>query len=295
MSRFHGPNSPNAFNDAFDALDAPERLLEIVRQRLGTTYAVRPFFKHGPTPESRPSAVLLLLGFQGEGVDGEPCIILTKRSQSVPQPGDICCPGGSQSPLTDLLLAGLLSLPISLPGYPIFRATDDGHGPKCRRERFRMVRLLATGLREGVEEMRLNPFGVRFLGPMPAETLSLFRRTIYPMVCGVEQPQRFVPNREVARVVRIPLRRLLNPDAYALLCIEYRDRLKTHAMRGFNNFPCFIHDDAAGRELLWGVTFRIVARFLEMIFGFLPPAAERLPRIEGKLGGAYLTGTPADG
>ena len=56
------------------------------------------------------SGVLFLLGQrqnQHSG-EGEPCLILNKRSIKVKQPGDLCCPGGRVAPRLDGLLAKLV-------------------------------------------------------------------------------------------------------------------------------------------------------------------------------------------
>ncbi|HSM74653.1 MAG TPA: hypothetical protein VK852_08460, partial [Desulfobacterales bacterium] len=75
--------------------------------------------------------------------------------------------------------------------------------------------LLAAALREGFEEMRLNPLGVEFLAPMQAQRLVLFQRVIYPLVGWVPRQRRFIPNWEVDKIVRIPLAALLDPVNYA--------------------------------------------------------------------------------
>ena len=109
-------------------------------------------FKRG----SGSSAVLLLLGPQGGQTGREPCLILNKRSAKVRQPGDICCPGGGITPVLDVFLSKLLALP----GLPLGRWT---YWPRWQGKRAlnggAMPLLLATGLREGFEEMRLNPLG----------------------------------------------------------------------------------------------------------------------------------------
>jgi hypothetical protein len=43
-------------------------------------------------------------------------------------------------------------------------------------------------------------------------------------------------------------------------------------------------------ELLWGATYRITMRLLEITFDFAPPAIGDLPRIDGRLSERYLTG-----
>jgi hypothetical protein len=147
--------------------------------------------------------------------------------------------------------------------------------------------LLAASLREALEEMRLNPLGVRFLGPMPSEGLWMFRRVIYPMVGWLPRQRRFLPNWEVDRIVFVPIRRLLQPEWYGIFRLPYDGYGDPGMSQGF---PCFYHQDEAGSEVLWGATYRIVTVFLEMVFGFRPPEGPGLRVIERGLEKGYWQG-----
>jgi hypothetical protein len=120
-------------------------------------------------------------------------------------------------------------------------------------------------VRESIEEMRLNPFGLDFLGPLPAQPLVLFQRVIYPMVVWISGQRRFYPNWEVEKIIYIPLRDLLNPALYARYQLRFEEA-----------------------EVLWGATYRITAVFLNYVFGFAPPDLNSLPEIHGSLSKAYL-------
>ncbi len=213
-----------------------------------------------------PSSVLLLMGPHcGDRSEGfRPCLILNKRSRRVSQPGDLCCPGGSVSPQADSYLAKVLGLP----GFPLSRWT---HWRAWRQRRPKAARslglLLATSLRESFEEMRLNPLSVTFLGPLPPQRLIMFKRMIFPMVGWTDRQQRFFPNWEVDKIVRIPIDALLTPDHYG----RYRFGYGKGAERVVKDYPCFTHHSGRETELLWGATYRIVMTFLEMVFGFAPP------------------------
>ena len=138
--------------------------------------------------------------------------------------------------------------------------------------------------------MRLNPFRVKFLGPLPSQQLVMFRRVIYPMVCLISRQKRFFPNWEVDKIVRIPLRNLLNPGSYACyrLCLESG---KESPQKGrTQDFPCFLHEDHDEKEVLWGATYRIVMVFLDLIFGFRPPDTRSLPVVLGSLNENYYGG-----
>ena len=138
--------------------------------------------------------------------------------------------------------------------------------------------------------MRLNPFGVRFLGPLPPQSLVMFQRVIYPMVAWVQRQKRFFPNWEVDKIVYIPLRDLLNPANYRRyrLCIQTRANEQSSNLG--QDYPCFRFQTDSDKEILWGATYRITTEFMEYIFGFKPPDLETLPVIEGILDQNYLTG-----
>lgn len=272
----------------------PERLMPHVRRALWAHAEGRPIFDTAAADLPAASAVLLLLGHCGEAsgpAAGETCLILNKRSVRVRQPGDLCCPGGSVSPRFDFFAARLLEMPFfPLQRWPFWR--------RWRRERPLEARwlslYLATGLREGFEEMRLNPLRIRFLGPLPHHRLVLFRRLIYPLVAWVPHQRRFQINWEVQTIVKIPLRSLLDPTCY----ICYRLRLATvkseaPPVADTRDHPGFRLQGAHGGELLWGATYRIAMGFLKAVFDFTPPPLEALPVIDGRLDRTYLTGDRA--
>jgi hypothetical protein len=160
-----------------------------------------------------------------------------------------------------------------------------------RRESHWLALYFATALREAYEEMRLNPFRVRLLGPMPHHRLVLFRRLIYPLAVWVPGQPRFKPNWEVARIVRIPLRQLFDPQHY----IRYRltMTLTPHATEQVREVPAFRYRSSAGQDILWGATFKITMAFLQLVFEFAPPEMASLPQEDGYLGKGYLTGERA--
>lgn len=246
-------------------------------------------FSKDVTNSSTTSAVLFLLGMHCKEKDfsNAPCLILNKRSLKVKQPGDLCCPGGSISSRVDAFLSKILYLP----GSPLTRWPYWQMWHKQRRQEAQNLALLfATCLREGFEEMRLNPLGVKFLGPLPQQQLIMFHRVIYPMVCWISRQKQFSPNWEVERVVYIPLQNLLNPSNYA----RYRLQIETSQEYGNNpevkDYPCFIQKQKDHNEVLWGATFRITMAFLEIVFGFRPPDMGSLPIVSGSLDKNYLTG-----
>jgi hypothetical protein len=264
-------------------LQRPSLLRKQIGDRLHTHNSREPIFTMEGVDLAVASAVLFLLGRQ-PGKTNHPeelCLILNKRSANVRQAGDLCCPGGRVSPRLDAGLAKLLRLPM----LPLARWSFWADWRKRRPYDVKWLRLLlATGLRESMEEMRLNPFGLKFLGPLTPQTLVMFQRVIYPMVIWVTRQKRFYPNWEVEKIVSIPLRDLFNPAQYA----RYRLRIETPSAGEYvNTFPCFRYEKDGKTEILWGATFRITMVFLNYVFGFSPPDFDSLPEIRGNLSRAY--------
>lgn len=235
------------------------------------------------------SSVLLLIGQcpAANGHPGGPCLILNKRSRHVKQAGDLCFPGGGISPRKDTLLASLLRLP----GMPLSRWP---YWSRWRRENRVQADLMALffaiGLRESFEEMRLNPFAVKLVGPLPSQRLKMFRRIIYPVAAWVPRQKRFFPNWEVEKIVPLPLGLLLQPQGYLRCRLIYPENAQRKFDRKTEDFPCFRYDGENGCDLLWGATYRIVATFLKLVCGFRPPPLDKRPLVTRALTESYLTG-----
>ena len=244
-----------------------------------------------PTPDDgnsvRGSAVLFLLTSNvRDGSKGpEICVLLNKRSRRVLQPGDLCCPGGGVEK-RDRIFSRFLSLPYS----PLYKWSR--RHPRQTQNRLvyrRIAMLLATGLREAWEEMRLNPLRVSFLGPLPVQQLVMFDRKIYPLAAWIPARLSLKTNQEVDRIVRVPLRRLLDPGNYGRYQPTFTDTggIVLQPLE----FPCFIHNGLNGTEILWGATFRITMNFLSLVFGFSLPDMESLPLVKGRQEENYLNGS----
>jgi len=284
-------NSPPAdLNLVFDAAALRERVISVL-SKLGGMETL--FQNEDCRYGVRTSSVLLLLGwlFPEEGGIPEICIILNKRSKEIKQPGDLCCPGGAIEKLDHFLARLLAFRGSSLSRWPCWSELKTGQPQNAEF----LSLLYAAGLREAWEEMGLNPFGLTFLGPLPTQCLVLFRRSVHPMVAWVSYQKRFHLSSEVERIVQFPLRALLNPFNYAL----YRKFVPPHLEWRFRgatvDFPCFIYKIGERAELLWGVTFKIVTQFMEMIFGFQVPDIEKLPLIPASLDEEYVIGRTRNG
>ena len=243
-------------------------------------------FPQGVSNSHEASAVLFPISWKcpdsGQPVD--PCIVLNKRSKLVKQPGDLCFPGGAISHGFDLTLARFMQLPFfPLYRWPYWRKWQEGRPRQARR----LSLLFATSVRESFEEMKLNPFGVRFLGPLPPQRLVMFRREIFPFVGWIRSQRRFLINREVEKIVHIPLRELLKKENYARYKLLFNLPDGSAKDGAYQYFPCFQYQSMAGTEVLWGATYRIVMVFLELVFGFKAPRMERLSAVNGVIDETY--------
>lgn len=243
-------------------------------------------FPRGIRRSSMTSAVLFLLGRHPSAAGGRfrPCIVLNKRSGKVRQPGDLCFPGGRVAARLDPFLSRLLKLPFLPLGRWPHRVPWYRQRPQESR---RLELLLATSLRESLEEMRLNPLGIRFLGPLPSENLEWFHRILYPMVGWISRQRHFFPNWEVEEIIHVPLAELLKPKNYACYRLRFEGRKRHGSREVTQDFPCFLHQRDKGSEVLWGVTYRIVMVFLRAVFAFTPPALESLPVVNGTVAENY--------
>lgn len=277
--------------DAHERVESLEDSNALVEHITGALHGVRDrvdLSENRTEPGIVASSVLFLIGPRcaGEPDATEPCVILNKRSSLVKQPGDLCFPGGSIASGMDAWIARLLRLPgLPLSRWPHWGTWKDQWPENARR----LALLLATGLRESFEEMRLNPLRVSFLGPLPAQRLIMFRRVIHPMVVWVSRQQRFIPNWEVETVVSIPLKDLLDHSSYARYHLSVENDPGS-SESSFQAYPCFIHETGETREILWGATFRIVMTFLALVFGFVPPPMGSLEVVRGVLKETYFSG-----
>ena len=274
-------------------LNDPDELREHIVNMLHENGRNQPIFPGGIIGDRRASSVLVLMGcycFPTRGDESETCLLFNKRSDRVKQPGDLCFPGGRIAPLVDFWFSKMLGLPF----FPLYRWRFWKQWRTLRQQEARQLAvLLAAALREGFEEMRLNPFGVRFLGFMCPEALPMFGRVLYPMVGWMTGQRQFSPNWEVEKVIHIPLREFLEPGRYACYRVHFETGHRGLAHGVEKEFMCFIHESDDGREVLWGVTFEIVISFLEAVFGFRPPDKESLPVIYGTKDERYLNGAVA--
>lgn len=224
------------------------------------------------------AGVVLLLRYKEVNPDKHEYIFqLIKRSSTVSQSGDISCPGGMLHPRSDIILSYMFSPGIisRMPGKKVHFFQQNNHS-------IRIVRLfLANALREAWEEIGLNPFNTQFLGALPCYTLSLFTRTIFPLVCLVPNSYKFKLSSEVEMLMEIPISAFFERSNYARLELEMpfgnEESVDKHL------YPCILLPGENNKnEILWGATYSIIMNFLRIISDdclpvpFLPPTVKKV-------------------
>ncbi|TFG93766.1 MAG: hypothetical protein E4H15_00375 [Syntrophobacterales bacterium] len=197
--------------------------------------------------------------------DSELSFLLSKRSAAVSQSGDLSGTGGKLEPFWDHLLRFFI-----IRGFPsLMRGDARMYADRRGKTAFDTITLfLANAVRESWEEIRLSPFNLRFLGPLPPRNLLMFTKTIFPVVGLIEKRWEVRPNREVDKLVEIPLDAFYHDENYGLLSIRPPEGSPDGADND-RTFPCLIHTDSDGEEeILWGATFSIITSFLGIVFDF---------------------------
>jgi 8-oxo-dGTP pyrophosphatase MutT (NUDIX family) len=224
------------------------------------------------------AAIVLLLNYKKIHGQSEYVFQLIKRSQKVSQGGDISCPGGMLQPKQDSFLNTILKTGI----LPAIHGSKASRTQKVDRETAALINLFLTNaLREAWEEIGLNPLNTKYLGALPSYTLSMFARTIFPVVCLTRRQFSYKPNSEVEKMLDIPLSFFFQSDYYATLDI------KTSLGDGLEplqyQLPCLVIPDEEGdEEILWGATFNIIRNFLSIISDNSLPTGHS-PRIFSKV------------
>jgi len=245
-----------------------------------------------PPDHHQHAGVLLLLYFRenkssGNETEGEFFFRLIKRSHRVIQAGDLACPGGMlhakwDLPLKKLITSGLI---------PLLRNKAGQHARRRDSRTYHAIALfLANAAREAWEEIRLNPFRLLFLGPLPSYYLHPFRRTIFPLVGFVKSGHSFRLNYEVERLVDIPVPAFFQQENYGSLTTTSDSGLRP-SRNSLESLPCLIYRDEEGREnVLWGATFSIIASFFKIVFDFQIPQAQTGFAVNKTLDAHYVSG-----
>ncbi|MBU2488293.1 MAG: CoA pyrophosphatase [Proteobacteria bacterium] len=221
------------------------------------------------SPWGEAGVLLPLCHGDGSGGDaGGWSMILNKRSPDVPQPGDLCFPGGSPEPLADR--AGALVYPL-LSGITRPGALSRWLWTRLE-DAWPLAFFWAASTRECWEEMGVPPWRVAFLGALPGYRMLSRRKIIYPVVGRVAPDALMRLSREIAKVIRVPLADLLNPESYGVYTLDITGEFRKMFPVDTVDVPCFLVRQQDGPdEILWGATFHIVLTFLFAVFGFTPP------------------------
>lgn len=267
-----------------------EAIIEHIIERLGTAH-INYRDDTGVSGKNFAAGVLIPLLFTAgkAGEESGLSFLLSKRSAAVSQSGDLSGPGGKLEPSWDRLLRFFI-----VHGFPsVMKGEARRHAAKRGKPSFDAISLfLANAVRESWEEIRLSPFNLRFLGPLPPRSLVMFTKMIFPVVGLIEKRWDFRPNREVDKLVEIPLNAFYHEENYGLLCIGAPEDPSDRPERN-GGYPCLIHADSDGEEeILWGATFSIITSFLHIVFDFSPPriSSERIisrPLPSNYGGGSY--------
>jgi 8-oxo-dGTP pyrophosphatase MutT (NUDIX family) len=270
-------------------LDGPGIMREYVVEVLAKRCGPETLFRNDECQQVQTSSVMMLLAEEvpENGDAPEICLVLNKRSREVVQPGDLCFPGGRVKDALDSWVGKMLAFPGStLARWPCWKDLKRDRPDEARF----LSLLLAAALRESWEEMRLNPFSTRFLGPLPSQCLVLFKRVVHPMVGWLARRQEFKPSWEVEKIFFVPLRSLVDSSRYACYRLYVPPHLEWRFRGREIDFPCFLFPHGGRTELLWGVTYRIVTLFLELVFGFVPPGPATLPLVPAPVDESYING-----
>ena len=209
-------------------------------------------------------------------------IMLIKRSSRVAQPGDLSFPGGMLNNIWDRILR----LPFTHGPLSLVKGEARYLLAQQNKTTAKLITLfMITAFRESWEEIRLSPFQTRFLGPLPTRKLTLFNRTIFPVVGFVEHHGHLHPNQEAEKIVIIPLSSFYRQDSLGCLQIATPGQ-----RRQTIQYPCLIHQDTDGQEeILWGVTFHITLEFLRVVMDYHLPEWKSKRVISKSLTSDYLS------
>jgi len=222
---------------------------------------------------------------------GHYVLLLSKRSKNVQQPGDLCAPGGGIHPLLDSLSGKLLRFGL-VPGIRgLGLALAKSRGKTIYEQ---ILFLLANALRESWEELRLSPFNVEFLGPLPTYRLHHRSWVIFPMVGRVKHGWKPKLSWEVEKVISIPLEEFFRPTSYGVCSMEVPKNLIVQGIPNPWEFPCFIHEEDGEEEILWGATFEVIQSFFKSVFDFSFPAPDGRRVVRRPLASNYLSGREAE-
>jgi 8-oxo-dGTP pyrophosphatase MutT (NUDIX family) len=238
------------------------------------------------------AGVLLPLYFseakrEPRGLGSQYVLFLNKRSKRVPQAGDLCVPGGGIHSVLDRMSQQILKmgfLPMAR-GLAFQRAKQRGM-PAYEKILF----ILGNALRESWEEIRLSPFNVEFLGPLPSYSLQSRRWIMFPLVGRVKHAWEAKLSPEVDKLITIPLHDFFLPEKYAYYSLGVPAELISQGIPDPWEFPCLVYDADGEEEILWGATYTVIRSFLSLVFHQPLPSPDGRRIIRRPLPSNYFSG-----
>ncbi len=221
------------------------------------------------SPYVETSILLLLSPWDNPGKTQENwSFLLNKRSEKVPQPGDLCFPGGHLRPVMDRITARALVPHV----FPMAYGKGLLKAGKRDRETFTALTLfLAGAIRECWEETRISPFSLDFLGPVPAYRMLTRRKIIYPLVACLRKPVIPRTTPEIEKNIFAPFDEFFKKENYGTVTWTITGKFKEKYSMDKAAFPCFLVRQPDADEILWGATLNICLSFLKAVFDFSPP------------------------
>ncbi len=247
--------------------------------------------KNSPTPWESAGILLPLYFLDREKQDSDPSseyvVLLNKRSKRVQQAGDLCAPGGGVHPVLDRISQQILHAEL----FPWTKGLAFERGKKRGEAVYKKILFfLGNALRESWEEIRLSPFNVEFLGPLPSYRLQSRRWIIFPVVGRVKNPWKPKLSPEVDKIISIPLHTFFQPESQAFYSLEVPKELIAQGIPDPWEFPCLVYEADGEVEILWGATYAVIRSFLEFIFDPPLPSPDGRRIIRRKLIANYLSG-----
>lgn len=113
--------------------------------------------------------------------------------------------------------------------------------------------IVATALREAQEEVGVDPQRVKVLGTLTPLNVFVSNNLVTPVVAWSEQrPDFAIDEREVAKLLEVPLQHLLDPTNHKMETWQLRDRAA--------EVPFY----AVAEQQVWGATAMMLSEFLAL-------------------------------